>query len=308
MPLSPEYQAMFEQLASAEPMPPLWEMTPEQGREMYRAARPVITELAVGQIENQIIQSSDAEIPIRIYYPDGEGPFGTLLYFHGGGWVIGDLDTGDAVCREMSTLANVVVVSVDYRMAPEAIYPAAVDDSYAALEWVGKNKVLLKGNDKIGVTGESAGGNLSAAVALKTRDLNGPVVDFQCLVYPVTDCDLSRQSYIDNGSGYMLEVESMKWFWDTYCPDEKKRLEPYASPIREKNLESLPKALVVTAEFDPLKDEGEAYANALESSGIDVTYKCYDGMIHDFFSTAAAFPSSRTGFLETVEAIKTELS
>ena len=110
----------------------------------------------------------------------------------------------------MSTLANVVVVSVDYRMAPETIYPAAVDDSYAALEWVGKNKVLLKGNDKIGVTGESAGGNLSAAVALKTRDLNGPVVDFQCLVYPVTDCDLSRQSYIDNGSGYMLEVESME--------------------------------------------------------------------------------------------------
>ena len=222
--------------------------------------------------------------------------------------MIGDLDTGDAVCREMSTLANVVVVSVDYRMAPEAIYPAAVDDSYAALEWVGKNKVLLKGNDKIGVTGESAGGNLSAALALKTRDLNGPVVDFQCLVYPVTDCDLSRQSYIDNGSGYMLEVESMKWFWDTYCPDEKKRLEPYASPIREKNLESLPKALVVTAEFDPLKDEGEAYAKALESSGIDVTYKCYDGMIHDFFSTATAFPSPRTGFLETVEAIKTELS
>ena len=308
MPLSPEYQAMFEQLASAEPMPPLWEMTPEQGREMYRAARPVITELPVGQIDNQIIKSYDSEIPIRIYYPDGEGPFGTLLYFHGGGWVIGDLDTGDAVCREMSTLANVVVVSVDYRMAPEAIYPAAVEDSYAALEWVGKNKVLLKGNDKIGVTGESAGGNLSAAVALKTRELNGPVVDFQCLVYPVTDCDLSRQSYIDNGAGYMLEVESMKWFWDTYCPDKKKRLEPYASPIREKNLESLPKALVVTAEFDPLKDEGEAYAKALESSGIDVTYKCYDGMIHDFFSTAVAFPSSRTGFLETVEVIKTELS
>ena len=144
MPLSPDYQAMFEQLASAEPMPPLWEMTPEQGREMYRAARPVITELAVGQIDNQIIQSSDAEIPIRIYYPDGEGPFGTLLYFHGGGWVIGDLDTGDAVCREMSTLANVVVVSVDYRMAPEAIYPAAVDDSYAALEWVEKKQSSAK--------------------------------------------------------------------------------------------------------------------------------------------------------------------
>ena len=201
-----------------------------------------------------------------------------------------------------------MVVSVDYRMAPEAIYPAAVDDSYAALQWVEKNKELLKANGKIGVTGESAGGNLSAAVSLKTRELNGPVIDFQCLVYPVTDCDLSRQSYTDNGKGYMLEVESMKWFWDTYCPDEENRLEPYASPMRATNLENLPKALVVTAEFDPLKDEGEAYAKALENSGVDVTYKCYDGMIHDFFSTAAAFPSSRTGFIETVEAIKKELN
>ena len=308
MPLSHEYQSIFKQLASVKPAPRLWEMTPEQGRGMYRLVRPVIEGLPVGEVNNQIIQSSEAEIPIRIYYPEGQGPFGSLLYFHGGGWVIGDLDTGDAVCREISTLANVVVVSVDYRMAPEAVYPAAVKDAYAALEWVGNNELLLKANSRIGVVGESAGGNLSAVVALKARELKGPNIDFQCLVYPVTDYDLTRQSWSDHGTGYMLEARSMKWFWDIYCPDEEKRIEPYASPLREKNLENLPKALVVTAEYDPLRDEGEAYAMALQKSGVNVTYKCYGGMIHDFFSTASTFPSSRTGFLETIEAIKKELS
>ena len=308
MPLSPEYQAMFEQLASAEPAPPLWEMTPEQGREMYRLARPVIEELPIGNVINHDIPGPEGDIPVRIYFPADAGSFGTLLYFHGGGWAIGDLDTCDAVCREISLLGNVTVVSVDYRMAPEARYPAAVDDCYAALEWAKENEDLLKANGKLGVAGESAGGNLSAALTLKSKDLNGPKIDFQCLLYPVTDCDLTRQSYKDNGEGFLLETQSMLWFWETYCPNKEQREEPYASPLRSTDLSGLPKALVVTAEFDPLRDEGEAYAKELEKTGVQVEYKCYEGMVHDFFSTAAAFESSRVGLLETIETIKTELS
>ncbi len=308
MPLSPEYQAMFEQLAAADPAPPLWEMTPEQGREMYRLARPVINELPIGNVVNQNIPGPKGEIPIRIYFPKEAGTFGTLLYFHGGGWVIGDLDTCDAVCREISVLSNVTVVSVDYRMAPEDIYPAAVDDCYAALEWVKENEDLLKANGKLGVAGESAGGNLAAAMTLKCKDLDGPKIDFQCLLYPVTDCDLTRQSYKDNGQGFLLETRSMLWFWATYCPNKEKRRESYASPLRSTDLSGLPNALVVTAEFDPLRDEGEAYAKELEKAGVRVKYVCYEGMVHDFFSTANAFESSRSGLLETIETIKAELS
>ena len=308
MPLAPEYAAMFKQLADGEPTPPLWELRPQEGRDMYRAARAVIEELPIGKIINEIIAGPLGDIPVRIYFPSGEGPFGTLLYFHGGGWVIGDLDTGDAVCREIAMLANLVVVSVAYRMAPENIYPAAVDDSYAALEWASTNKILLKGNDKIGVSGESAGGNLSAVVSLKSRDQNGPKIDFQCLLYPVTDHDLARPSYSSNGEGFLLETKSMEWFWDIYCPDSKKRGEPYASPLRSGSLSDLPKALVVTAEFDPLRDEGKAYSDALSEAGVDVTYRCYDGMVHDFFSTAVIFDSSRKGFLETIASLKAELN
>lgn len=308
MPLSPEYQAMFEQLAAGDPAPPLWEMTPEQGREMYRQARPVIKELPIGEVINRKIPGPDGEIPVRIYFPKETGNFGTLLYFHGGGWVIGDLDTCDAVCREISVLGNVTVISVDYRMAPESIYPAAVEDCYAALIWASENTELLKANGKLGVAGESAGGNLSAVMALKARDLKGPNIDLQCLLYPVTDCDLTRQSYEDNGRGFLLETQSMHWFWDIYCPNEDKRKENYASPLLSTNLSNLPQAFVATAEFDPLRDEGEAYARAIETAGAKVIYKCYEGLVHDFLSTATAFESSRQGLLDLSQTIKTELN
>ena len=158
--------------------------------------------------------------------------------------MIGDLDTCDSVCRELCTLGNLVVVSVDYRMAPEAPYPAAVVDSYDAVVWAAENMTELKGNGKIGVAGESAGGNLSAVVAQKARDESGPAIAFQCLLYPVTDCDWTRPSYQENGEGYLLELKSMTWFWDTYCPDEEKRREPYASPPLAEDLANLPPTCV----------------------------------------------------------------
>ncbi len=308
MPLAAEYVAMFEQLSEAEPAPPLWEMTPEQGREMYRMMRPVDPDLPIFKSEDQVIAGSQGDIPIRIYTPEGDGPFGILMNFHGGGWVIGDLDTSDALCRQLATLANIIVISVDYRMAPEAPYPAAVVDAYEATQWAADNMANLNGNGKLAVTGESAGGNLSAVVALKARDENGPKINFQCLLYPVTDCDMSRQSYADNGVGYLLELESMRWFWDTYCPDLDQRKEPYASPLLADDLSNLPPALIVTAEFDPLRDEGEAYADALNAAGTEATAVRYDGLIHDFMATANMFECSRKGLMATVGAFKQHLN
>ena len=155
---------------------------------------------------------------------------------------------------------------------------------------------------------ESAGGNLSTVVALRARDEQGPEIAFQCLLYPVTDCDLSRGSYAENGTGYLLETQTMVWFWDTYCPDVADRESPLAAPIKSGNLANLPPALVVTAEFDPLRDEGEAYAFALEAAGNQATVRRYDGLVHDFFATAPIFECSRTAFLETLEAYKAHLN
>jgi acetyl esterase len=308
MPLAPEYAAMFQQLAEAGPAPALSELSPAEGREVYRAMRPLNEELPIHAVRDLDIQGSLGSIPLRIYTPAGDGPFGVLVYFHGGGWVIGDRDTCDAVCREMATLADIVVVSVDYRMAPEDPYPAAVKDAWDSVVWAGANMTELNGNGKLGVAGESAGGNLAAVACLQARDEAGPKINFQCLLYPVTDCDMARQSYVDNGEGYLLETATMQWFWDTYCPDPSKRKEPYASPLRAGDLAHLPPALIVTAEFDPLRDEGEAYGAALDAAGTESTVIRYDGLVHDFFATAAVFECSRPGFLSTIAALRQHLN
>ena len=307
MPLAPEYLLMLEQLAEVPPAPSISEMTPVQVREMYRAMRPVNPELPIHSVRDQTIAGPLGDIPLRIYTPEGDGPFGVLVYFHGGGSVIGDLDTCDSACREIATVGNLVVVSVNYRLAPEHVYPAAGTDCYAAVEWVTANGGRLKSNGKLGVAGESAGGNLSAVVSQKARDGGGPAIDFQCLLYPVVDHDMTRPSYEENGEGYLLETESMHWFWDTYCPDKSKRDEPGASPLRAANLAGLPPALIVTAEFDPLRDEGEAYADALTSAGGEARAVRYNGLVHDFFATSVLFECSRGPFLETVQEIQKRL-
>lgn len=308
MPLANEYQVMFEQLAAAGPAPSVRDLPVADGRNLYRAARAVNLDLPIHEVSNALLPGPGGDIPIRIYQPQGDGPFGILVYFHGGGWVIGDLDTADAVCREIATLAEVIVVSVDYRLAPEHVYPAAVQDSYAALQWVNDNLETLQGNGKIGVGGESAGANLAAVVAQQSRDRGGPPIAFQCLLYPVTDAEMSRPSYSENGSGYLLETTTMEWFWDTYCPDLEQRLNADASPLRAKNLADLPPALVVTAEFDPLRDEGNAYAHALQAAGNSATLMCCEGLVHDFFSTAAVFGCSRGPFEKTINALREHLN
>jgi acetyl esterase len=295
MPLAPEYQAMLTELA-AQPGPSIAEMAPADARAVYRLMRPDNPDLAVGSVADRRIPGPAGDIPVRIYTPAGDGPFGVLVNFHGGGWVIGDLDTADAVCRDICRTAGCVVVSVDYRLAPEHRFPAAVDDSVAATAWAAANMTTLHGNGRLAVGGESAGGNLAAVVSRHARDAGGPDLCFQLLLYPVTDCDLGRPSYAANGQGYLLETATMRWFWDHYCPDPAERRHPDASPLHADDLHGLPPALVVTAEFDPLRDEGEAYAAALRDAGVAAESVRYDGLVHDFFATAQIFQSSRPGF------------
>jgi acetyl esterase len=281
---------------AAQPGPPLSSLAPAEGRQLYRMMRPANADLAVGAVADRSIPGPAGDIPVRIYTPEGSGPFPVYVNFHGGGWVIGDLETADAVSRDICRTVGCVVVSVDYRLAPEHRFPAAVDDSFAATAWVSANMAALNGNGRLAVGGESAGGNLAAVVSQLARDAAGPRIDFQLLLYPVTDCDLGRPSYAANGKGYMLELDTMRWFWDEYCPDAAARLDPRASPIRAANLADLPPALVVTAEFDPLRDEGEAYGRALQAAGTPAEVCRYDGLVHDFCATAQMFTSSRTAF------------
>jgi len=262
----------------------------------------------VGAVADRRIPGPAGEIPLRVYTPEGPGPFPVYVNFHGGGWVIGDLETADVVCRDVCNTAGVVVVSVDYRLAPEHPYPAAVEDAFAATRWAADHVAEIGGNGRLAVGGESAGGNLAAVVTQRARDEGGPDIHFQLLAYPVTDCDFERASYRENGQGYLLEVDTMRWFWDHYCPSIEQRRQPQASPLRADDLSNLPPALVVTAEFDPLRDEGEAYAAALAAAGVRVEAVRHEGLVHDFFATARLFPTSRGGFQAACRALKNGLA
>jgi acetyl esterase len=262
-------------------------------------------QIELSSIESRRIPGPAGELPVRIYHPHGAGVKPVLVYFHGGGWVIGTLDSYDATCRELAQGADCVVVSVDYRLAPEHRYPAAPEDCYAALKWVTANAASL-GVDarRLAVGGDSAGGNLSAVVSQMARDKGGPAIRFQLLIYPVTDADFTRRSYVDNAEGYLLTTASMHWFWDHYAPSKPQRAEPYASPIRAADLSGLPPAWVCTAEFDPLRDEGEAYAKRLQQAGVSTTLTRFDGLIHGFVSMGLVAPKAQAAVDEAVAALK----
>jgi len=262
-------------------------------------------QIELASIESRRIPGPAGEIPVRIYQPHGAGVKPVLVFLHGGGWVIGTLDSYDATCRELAQGAGCVVVSVDYRLAPEHRYPAAPDDCYAALKWVAANAASLGADAKrLAVGGDSAGGNLSAVVAQMARDKGGPAIRFQLLLYPVTDADFTRRSYVDNAEGYLLTTASMHWFWDHYVPNTAQRAEPYASPLRAADLSGLPPAWVCTAEFDPLRDEGEAYAKRLQQAGVSTALTRFDGLIHGFVSMGLVAPKAQAAVDEAIAALK----
>jgi acetyl esterase len=228
-----------------------------------------------------------------------------LVYFHGGGWVVGTLDTHDTCCRALAVGAGCAVVSVDYRLAPEHKFPAAAEDAYAATCWVAeKGESLGVDPARIAVGGDSAGGNLATVVCLMARDRRGPELCHQLLVYPVTNYSFDTPSYRENADGYYLTHEKMVYFWNQYLPDEASGRNPYASPLQAPDLGDLPPALIITAGYDPLRDEGEAYANRLRSAGVTVRLSCYESMIHGFLIMGARIDQTRAVREEAARALR----
>ncbi|HUH36613.1 MAG TPA: alpha/beta hydrolase [Spongiibacteraceae bacterium] len=248
----------------------------------------------VGHCEDRRIPGPGGEIPLRIYTPAGTGPFPLLMFFHGGGFVICDLDSHDSTCRALCNEAQAVVVSVDYRLAPEHPYPAAPEDCFAATLWAAEHAASLHADSaRLGVAGDSAGGCLAAVVAQMARDRNALSIGFQGLIYPVTHYAFDTASYRENGEGYFLTEASMRWFWDQYLQTPAAGAEAYASPLRAASLRGLPAAAVLTAGYDPLRDEGRAYADALRAAGVDVDYRCFDSQFHGFAGMLAMIDEAR---------------
>jgi acetyl esterase len=263
-------------------------LSPKDARQLFRETRPASTPTPpeIGAVRNLVADGPGGPIPLRVYRPAGVAASAALpglMYFHGGGWVIGDLDTHDVLCRQLTAEAGITVVNVDYRLAPEHKFPAAADDAWAATRWtVAHASELGVDAGRLAVGGDSAGGNLAAVVALHARDAGAPNIKLQVLVYPVTDVGSETRSYQDFAEGYMLTRESMRWFTAHYLAAAGQANDWRVSPLRASSHAGLPPALVVTAGFDPLRDEGAAYAAKLQQAGVRVDYVCYGGMVHGF--------------------------
>lgn len=309
MPLDPQAQKVVDALAALN-LKPFRDSSPAEARESMRSRTAALGPFEeVPAVADHRVPVTGGEITVRVYKPAGMGPHPVLVFYHGGGWVIGDLYTHDGICRSIVNAAGCAVASVDYRLAPEFKYPVPVEDSYAGLLWVVANATRL-GLDsaRIAVGGDSAGGNLAAVMALLARDRRGPRLLLQILVYPVTDYDFGTASYRENGTGFVLTTDDMRWFWRHYLSREEQGREMTASPIRAKSLADLPPALVITAGCDPLRDEGDAYAARLRDSGVPVTVTQYPGMFHGFMRMTRILDQARAGLDEVATALRKALA
>lgn len=293
---------------SEQGLPPLYRLSLSEARETYR-------ELSVSdeppdevdEVTERAIPGPAGDVRLRCYVPAGDGPHPTLSFFHGGGWMLGGLDTHDALCRALTNATGCVVAAVDYRLAPEDRFPAALEDCYAATRWLANNAETLGGrSDTIVTCGDSAGGNLAAGVGLLARDRDGPEIEFQVLAYPAMNFAFDTSSYEENAQGYFLTREDMKRFWDGYLRSETDGYHPYASPLRAKNLGSLPPSLVVTCGFDPLRDEGQAFADQLEAADVPTRRLHYEDAIHGFMTMLAdpKLDRAREAVEEVGEAVR----
>jgi len=288
MPLDPTVEVMLQQMADAGG-PALTEMSPPDAREMYRTLQAESPKPEVASVEDR----KAGEIPVRIYKVSDQSNQPVVVFFHGGGWVIGDLETHDSACRQLAIAAECTVIAVDYRLAPEHPFPASIDDCFEATRWVADNASSLGVDaNRLTVAGDSAGGNLAACVCLKAKEASGPEIGFQLLIYPVTDARMNTDSYEANKDGYMLTKEGMEWFWDLYTGGDHVD-NPHASPMSASDLSGLPAACIITAEYDPLRDEGEAYGAALSAAGVTTNAVRFDGMIHGFFGMTDLLEGSR---------------
>lgn len=293
MPLHPQCRAFLDQFAALN-IPPLDQLPLGQIRQL---SVPIPGEPEpVRSLEDRTIDGPNGDIPIRVYQPEGKpAPRPAIVFFHGGGWVMGNLDLYDSLCQSFAKAGDCVVVSVDYRLAPEHRFPAGVEDSFAATCWVAEHADEL-GIDhrRIAVCGDSAGGNLAAAVCLMARDERAVDIAAQILIYPITDDDFDRPSYLEFAEGYMLTRQSMQWFFQQYLEQPDQAADIRCSPLKADLLAGLPPALVITAEYDVLRDEGEVYAVRLRQAGVPVTLQRYAGMIHGFLRRTDLYDDART--------------
>jgi acetyl esterase len=283
MPVDPQVQALLDATAS---LPPLHTLSVDEARAMFKA-HPLqgVRAAEVASAADRTMPGPAGPLRLRVYTPPGTGPFPLLVFFHGGGFVVCDLDTHDAICRNLCAGAGCVVASVDYRLAPEHRFPAATDDCLAATRWTAAHAAELGGDPaRVAVGGDSAGGLLAAVTALRVRDEGGPRLAGQLLIYPTTDLGPpSTPSFSENAEGYGLTARDVPWFWDKYLNDPSEARHPHASPLHAPDLRGLPPALVVTAEYDVLRDEGERYGERLREAGVPTTISRHDGVVHGFF-------------------------
>jgi acetyl esterase len=303
VPLDPKLAAMrAERMARG--ATPLYEMTLAEARAADLAdiragggdAEPVF------EVTDRTFPGPDGELPVRVYRPSADRPLGTLVYFFGGGWTLGGIDTSDGVCRALANAAGCLVVTPGYRRAPEHPFPAAVNDCLAAVSWVAENADAL-GADRIAVGGDSAGGNLAAVVAQQNRDLAA-----QLLVYPNTCYHAATDSLRDNDDRWMFNRHSVDWYWRNYLTAPEDGRDPRVSPLLAPDLSGLPPALVITAEYDPLRDEGERYAEAMLAAGVPVELTRYDGMAHGFFTMSGVLDDARRAVAQAAEYLRKNVS
>jgi acetyl esterase len=292
MPVDPVVQQILDEVAKLN-APSFEDMTPEQARAIPRIT--VGQPEDVARVEDRTVPGADGALTVRVYQPSGDAPFPLLVYFHGGGWVIGDLDTHDTLCRELANGAGCAVVAVDYALGPEQRFPAAVDDCVAATRWVHSHAHELQLDaTRLAVGGDSAGGNLAAVVSIAARDAGDLPIVYQLLIYPATDQHRDAPSHTANGQGYLLTSDTMNYFTGHYIADPAQYKDWRSSPLLHSDLAALPPALVLTAGYDPLRDEGAAYADRLTAAGNRTSYVCFERQIHGFILMGKVLDEANT--------------
>ncbi|HLW02626.1 MAG TPA: alpha/beta hydrolase [Ktedonobacterales bacterium] len=314
MPVDEQVQKVLERYA-AFGAPPLVRLSPQEARQrptirdavnaLRRERGEVVVPEAVSMVRDEMLQGPEGEIGVRLYRPEASGPLPMLVYFHGGGWVLGNLESSDATCRALANLTRCLVISVGYRLAPEHRFPAAVQDAYAAMQWARENAARLGGDaTRLAVGGEDAGGNLAAVVTLMARDSQMDKPLYQVLIYPILDDAFSTPSYEHNAYVRPLTRDEMRWFWGYYLPKPAAGANEYASPLRAEDMRDLPPGLIVTAEFDVVRDEAEAYGGHLEAAGVPMAMRRRAGMVHGFLDMAPVVREARKGLEEIADWLR----
>ncbi|MGC5364864.1 alpha/beta hydrolase [Streptomyces sp. DT24] len=307
MTFDPQFRALYDE-RSTQDIRPLYTLSVEEARAADLAAVRADAGVPepVEEVRDTTIPGPAGDLPVRIYRPAGEGPLPVLVYFFGGGWSLGSLDTSDAICRQLANAAGCLTIAVGYRLAPEHRFPAAPQDCLAGVRWASANAGRLGGDaTRLTVGGDSAGGNLAAAVTLMARDASGPDILAQVLVYPNTDHFADTPSRRENTDPLLFNEKSVQWYWDNYLAAPEDGGDPLASPLRAPDHSGLPPALVITAEYDPLRDEGEQYARRLRDSGVPVVLTRYKGVAHGFFAMAGTLDAGRRAIEQAAAYLRT---